>query len=79
MASGRLPESAVMVFGPRDEAELGLIMNIIKTSHQFARGGVWRGGRFFPEEVSRGPAAFSLPILCDLHERLYHGLVTRKG
>jgi hypothetical protein len=36
---GRLPETAVMVFGPRDEAELGAIMNIIKTSYQFARGG----------------------------------------
>ena len=36
---GRLSETAVMVFGPRDEAELGVVLDIIKTSYQFARDG----------------------------------------
>ena len=33
-----LPESAVMVFGPRDERELELASGLVKHSYLFARG-----------------------------------------
>ena len=35
---GRLPPTAVMVFGPRDEAGLDVVMRIIDASYKFARG-----------------------------------------
>lgn len=35
---GAIPPNAVMIFGPRDEAELDLILDIIATSHGFALG-----------------------------------------
>ena len=39
VAYGHLPENAVMVFGPRDEAELEVILPIIASSYDFARAG----------------------------------------
>lgn len=35
---GRLPPTAVMVFGPRDEGELDVILQLIDTSYGFASG-----------------------------------------
>lgn len=35
---GAIPPNAVMIFGPRDEMELDLILDIIATSHGFALG-----------------------------------------
>lgn len=35
---GRMPPTLVMVFGPRDEKELDVIMTLIDTSYKFARG-----------------------------------------
>jgi hypothetical protein len=33
-----LPETAVMVFGPRDESELKLVLGLVQHSYLFARG-----------------------------------------
>lgn len=35
---GRMPPTLVLVFGPRDDAELDVIMGLIDASYQFARG-----------------------------------------
>ncbi len=35
---GRMPPTTVMVFGPRDEAGLDVVMRIIDASYKFARG-----------------------------------------
>jgi hypothetical protein len=35
---GRAPPSCVMVFGPRDEGELEVILGLIDASYKFARG-----------------------------------------
>jgi len=37
---GWLPPTAIMVYGPRDEAELEVIWAILRASYAFARGGV---------------------------------------
>ena len=37
-ASGMIPETAVMVFAPRDEAEIETALKILATSYDFARG-----------------------------------------
>lgn len=37
-ASGRVPRSIVMVYGPRDEDELEVIWNLIRISHGYATG-----------------------------------------
>jgi hypothetical protein len=36
--TGRLPETAVMVFGPRDDQEIALVLDLIGQSHAFASG-----------------------------------------
>ena len=36
--SGRLPETTVMVFGPRDTAEVEIVLGLVGVSHQFALG-----------------------------------------
>ena len=36
--SGRMPETTVLVFGPRDEAEVEIVLGLIGVSHQFALG-----------------------------------------
>lgn len=39
MASlGVIPETAVMVFGPRNEDEIGVALKILATPHDFATG-----------------------------------------
>jgi len=35
---GLLPDTAVMVFAPRDEAEIATVLHILRTSYDFARG-----------------------------------------
>ena len=35
---GRMPPTTVMVFGPRNQEELDVILEIIQTSYKFARG-----------------------------------------
>jgi len=37
-AAGMIPETAVMVFAPRDEGEIETALTILATSYQFARG-----------------------------------------
>ncbi len=37
--AGRMAPTSVMVFGPRDDGELGVIMDLIEASYTFARGG----------------------------------------
>jgi hypothetical protein len=34
---GLIPANAVMLYAPRDEAELGVIESLVRTSHAFAR------------------------------------------
>ena len=36
--SGRMPETTVMVFGPRDVVEVEIVLGLIGVSHQFALG-----------------------------------------
>ena len=36
--SGQIPETTVMVFGPRDAAEVEIVLGLIGVSHQFALG-----------------------------------------
>ena len=36
---GLIPLTAVMLYAPRDEAELGVIESLVRTSHAFARPG----------------------------------------
>ena len=36
--AGQIPETAVMVFGPRDEGEVDVILDILSVSYDFARG-----------------------------------------
>jgi Family of unknown function (DUF5519) len=36
---GLIPPTAVMLYAPRDEAELGVIESLVRTSHAFARPG----------------------------------------
>ena len=36
--TGQIPETAVMVFGPRDEGEVDVILDILSVSYDFARG-----------------------------------------
>jgi phospholipase/carboxylesterase len=35
---GKLPPNCVMVYGPRDEGEIGVVMSLIEASYDFARG-----------------------------------------
>lgn len=35
---GLIPPNAVMIFGPRDEAEVDVVVQIIAASHRFALG-----------------------------------------
>lgn len=35
---GRMPPSLVLVFGPRDDAELDIVMGLIDASYRYARG-----------------------------------------
>ncbi len=35
---GRMPPTLVMVFGPRDEAELNVVLQLVDASYKFARG-----------------------------------------
>ena len=35
---GMIPETAVMVFGPRDAAEVEIALHLIGVSHEFAMG-----------------------------------------
>jgi len=37
-AEGRMPSTLVMVFGPRDEEELDVVLRLIEASYWFARG-----------------------------------------
>ena len=39
VAAGRMAPTSVMVFGPRDDGELGVVMSLIEESYKFARGG----------------------------------------
>jgi hypothetical protein len=34
---GLLPETAVMLYAPRDEAELAVVEQLVEASHRFAR------------------------------------------
>jgi hypothetical protein len=36
--AGLLPPTAVMLYAPRDEAELAVIERLVEASHRFARG-----------------------------------------
>jgi hypothetical protein len=36
---GLLPETAVMLYAPRDQAELAVVEQLIEASHRFARPG----------------------------------------
>jgi hypothetical protein len=36
--AGRLPPTVVMVYAPRDKAELAVVSGMVRESHQFARG-----------------------------------------
>ncbi len=36
---GKMAPTGVMVFGPRDQGELGVVMGLIEESYKFARGG----------------------------------------
>jgi Family of unknown function (DUF5519) len=38
-AMGLIPRTAVMVYAPRDEAELGVVASLVEAAHRFARGG----------------------------------------
>ncbi|MER7407240.1 phospholipase [Streptomyces sp. NPDC000070] len=38
VARGLLPQSAVMVYGPRDSRELDIVWQLVERSHAFARG-----------------------------------------
>jgi len=38
VAAGMIPETAVMVFAPRDEGEIATALKILATSYDFARG-----------------------------------------
>jgi len=38
VAPGQMPETTVMVFGPRDAAEVEIVLGLIGVSHQFALG-----------------------------------------
>ena len=38
VAKGQAPMSLVMIFGPRDEMEIDVIINLISESYRFARG-----------------------------------------
>ena len=35
---GRMPPSLVMVFGPRDDEELDIVLGLIDASYRYARG-----------------------------------------
>ena len=35
---GEAPPTLVMIYGPRDEGELDVILTLLAASHQFARG-----------------------------------------
>ncbi len=35
---GRMPPTTVMVFGPRDDAELDIVLGLIDASYRYARG-----------------------------------------
>ncbi len=35
---GRMPPTTVMIFGPRDQGELEVVLDIIQASYEFARG-----------------------------------------
>jgi hypothetical protein len=35
---GQLPPTVVMVYAPRDEAELAVVSDLVRESYQFARG-----------------------------------------
>jgi hypothetical protein len=39
-ARGLIPETAVMVYAPRDEAELAVVSELVRASHRFASGAV---------------------------------------
>ncbi len=41
---GMIPENVVMLYAPRDEAEMTVVLELVRSSLQFARGGV-------PEEL----------------------------
>lgn len=36
--TGRIPQSAIMIFGPRDEKELEVVLALLSLSYDFARG-----------------------------------------
>lgn len=38
VASGKAPKSVVMIYGPRDEAELETVWSLVRISHQYASG-----------------------------------------
>ena len=38
VSQGIIPETAVMVFGPRNKAEIGTVLKILATSYDFATG-----------------------------------------
>ena len=37
-AMGLIPPTAMMVYGPRDEAELEVVWDLLRASHAFATG-----------------------------------------
>ena len=37
---GLIPENVVMLYAPRDEAEMTVVLELVRSSLQFARGGV---------------------------------------
>ncbi len=38
VAQGKMAPTGVMVYGPRDEGEIGVVMSLIEASYDFARG-----------------------------------------
>ncbi len=36
--TGHIPQTAVMLFGPRDDTDLGIVLSLLSLSYDFARG-----------------------------------------
>ncbi len=58
VAEGRLPPTHVMVYAPRDDAELEVVYGLVRESYQFARGrhGTALGDRGSPARPNRSGA-----------------------
>jgi len=44
VGSGRVPDTVIMLYGPRDRAELEIAWRLVCASHDFARGSATRRG-----------------------------------